>query len=148
MRVVFLLFYYNGSAPWAQYAKIKKSPPLFYSELHHMLKNILRLVLFISVILALGQIRVSKKSIGDHYVQGLRDAGRWSLDKAKNSKVMAGVTGGEWVEDIKEKAKSSLPKNFTLPALPSFKSEGRQEAEEPTEEVGAADQERVRRILE
>src|SRR5688572_2952507 len=113
-----------------------------------MLKNILRLLVFISLILAAGQIRVAQKSIGDHYVHSLRDAGQWSVDKVKNSKMMAGVTNGAWLENLKDvknnvqkKVKDAVPKNIKIPEIPQLSAKAKTEDEEDEidEKIGSTD---------
>lgn len=81
-----------------------------------MYKTSLQLLLFASIILAIGQLPLGNRgTIGENYIWGLRRVGNWSVDKvketAKNSKWLAGFEFSKTVDSwLKLKKPENLPK--------------------------------------
>jgi len=81
-----------------------------------MFKTSIQLLLFASIVLAIGQLPLGDRgTIGENYIWGLRRAGNWSVDKAtdlaQNNKWLASLelpkTFDSW---IKLKKPENLPK--------------------------------------
>jgi hypothetical protein len=55
-----------------------------------MFKTVIQLLLFASLVLAIGQIPLGRSTVGENYIWGLKRAGNWSVEKLKDSKWLAG----------------------------------------------------------
>lgn len=77
------------------------------------IKSIAKILLFISIVLALGQITIANETVGSKFVQGVKNSTVWTVTQIAESKMMAGVPLPDFMKDLvsaKEAKESKEPK--------------------------------------
>ncbi len=74
-----------------------------------MIKSILKILLFISLVLAFGQIPAGKGTVGSEFLNGVNQSCRWSSQRLMETKWLSGVelpsSLKNWLEMPAEKKK-------------------------------------------
>lgn len=65
-------------------------------------KMVLKNILWISLILALGQIPIGNKTIGKHFLDGMGRGVVWSGNQVLTTKWLAGMDHPEWLDSLFE----------------------------------------------
>ncbi len=96
-----------------------------------MFKTVLKNTLWVSLILALGQIPIGSKTIGKHFLDGMGRSFVWSGNQVLTTKWMAGMDHPEWLDKL-------------------FEVETKKEKKSPVsmEHLSEKEREQVRKILQ
>lgn len=78
-------------------------------------KSILKKVLWVSLILALGQIPIGDKSLGKHFIEGVGRSFVWSGNQALTTKWLAGMDHPEWLDTLFEVNRKEIRKEKNAP---------------------------------
>lgn len=81
-----------------------------------IIKSCTKFLLFISIVLAVGQISIAGETLGFRFVQGVKNGAVWARDKALASPALSQVPIPDFLKDVlpkkeKEKEKEMIKKS-------------------------------------
>lgn len=78
-------------------------------------KYIMKFLLFISVVLAVGQISIADRTVGLRFVHGVRDSAHWAALKVSESKMFSEISLPPFIKELfpseEQKAKDKVKKS-------------------------------------
>lgn len=96
-----------------------------------IIKTIAKILLFISIVLAVGQVSVAHDTVGSHFVQNVKKGTLWTVGQITESKMFSQVPVPDFLKDLfpKEEPKGKVKKQRRISeaAEGTFSTADRQE---------------------